>query len=288
MKFDRIFNRISEALFGYSPDLRPKLYLHSQNLNEDRGGNPKGLPWHGRLWMNWNDKFLLRFEWVLWSRSCGISVKSDAEDGGLLLHAAFPPVSFYLSLPILKKWSGYRHKTLFDLAIHNWTAWWQFGGNEMEWSSQTPKWKHGSFHFDDFFLGRTKFESKIIETRNVQIPMPEGVYQGKAKMEESTWKRARWFTRRESSIWIDVERGIPHEGKGESDYNCGPDAVHGCGVTGTSYPAAVAHYVEVVLKNRKKYNGSMDAKYPPPLDNTDLNALLKKAGEGPNSEDSAR
>lgn len=264
MKFDRIFNRISEVLFGLSEDLRPKLYMHSQNLNEGRNGEPKGLPWEGRLWMRWNERHLLHFSWNLWTHFCGVSLQADHEDGGLQLHAAFPPISFWLSLPLFKKQLGFGNKNVIDITVHNWAIWWQFGGSTMEWNSKTPKWKHGNFNFQDFFLGRTKHKEVLIETKDIKIPMPEGLYQAIAKMSESTWKRPRWFALKRTTIWVDIKKGIPHQGKGESSYDCGEDGLFGCGVEGRSYEKAIAHVVETVLKSRRKYNGDMNAVYPAP------------------------
>lgn len=264
MKIDRYLNIIFTFLFGISEksDGRGRLYMHSQNLNEGRDGEPKGLPWEGRLWMRWDGKFLCQWSWNLWYFSCGVSVKADHEDGGTQLHVAFPPCSFWLTLPIFKK--ALNGRTLFDITVHNWAIWWQFGGNDFEWNSRTPKWKHGCFHIDDFFLGRTKHSEVFLETKDIMIPMPEGLYPAIAKKSISTWKRPRWFALKKTSIWVNIPQGVPHEGKGESDYNCGEDGLFGCGVDGESYEKAIANVVEKVLTSRRKYNGNRMAKYPDP------------------------
>lgn len=264
MRIDNIFNRLSEMVFGFSHEMRPKLYLHSQNLNEDRNGEVKGLPWEGRLWMRWNDRQFLHFSWNLWTHFCGFSVQADPEDGGIKFHAAFPPISFWVSLPIFKKWSGYQNKNLIDISVHGWAIWWQFGGDTMSWDRKTPKWKHGNFHFDDFILGQMRHTEVVVERKAVAIPMPEGTYQGQAKLTNDVWKRPLWFAKRKTFIWIDIPKGIPHQGKGENSYDCGTDGLFGCGVEGESYEKAIAHVVEVVLRNRRKYDGNMNAVYPAP------------------------
>lgn len=264
MKIDRFINRCFDLLLGRRPDGEARLHFHSQNLNEDRNGEAKGLPWEGRFWLRTYKRPLIHFSWHLWSHFCGISAKADPEDGGTQFHIAFPPFSFWLTLPFGFKEHQYSNRNFFSIKVHDWSLWWQFGGDTMSWDSKTPKWKNGNFNFQDFFLGKVVYKADVVETKEVLIPMPEGPYPGIAKMERCVWKRPRWFALRRTSIWIDIPKGIPHEGKGENSWDCGKDGLFGCGVNSEFYEDAIAHVVKTAMKSRRKYDGNIMAKYPAP------------------------
>lgn len=264
MKIDRIINYFLLLVFGRRSDGESKFHFHSQNLNEDKKGNVKGLPWHGRLWFRSYRRELLSSEWNLWASFCGIGCRADGEGGGTMFHVAFPPIAFWITLPFGPKKYQYSNRNYFDISFHDWALWWKFGGDTMSWSSKTPKWKDGNFNFRDFLLGQVSYSSQVLETKDVVIPMPEGSYAGVAKKEFCEWKRPRWFALRKTSIWIDIPKGIPHEGKGENSWDCGKDGLFGCGVDSENYEDAIAHVVKTALRNRRKYDGNMLAKYPVP------------------------
>lgn len=260
MLIDRLVNALL-AVFNIGARER-RVWFHSQNLNEDRDGNVKGWPFEGRAWLSTLHREL-RFEWSLWAHFCGVSMKVDAETGGLQLHAAFPPFSFWLTLPIRLGMRRGRD-VFFDLSVHDAALWWQFGGNSMEWSSRTPKWKNGCFHFDDFFLGPQKFTGRVLSTHEVLVPMPEGPYRATVKLEECVWKRPRWFAIVRRTATVDVPQGIPHQGKGENSWDCGEDALHGLSCSAETVDEAIAKTVASALKSRRKYDGNVMAVYPPP------------------------
>lgn len=273
MKIDRIINRISEVIFGLSPDLRPKLYMHSQNLNEDRNGEPKGLPWHGRSWFNWNDKQFMRFEWNLWNDSLGVSIGTDDEDRGLKFHIAFPPVSLWLTVRPPESWRvtkpfntfefDFAEVRFFDKAI-----WWKFWhGEDFRARGRPSRWRQGCFHPIDYIFGNMKYSHVNLKKHEVMIPMPEGSYPATIQFQECTWKRPRFLWNSSKGIYADVKLklGIPHEGKGESGYDCGEDAVMGLSRKVSTVEAAIAATVECALKDRRRYNGNVMAKYPTPV-----------------------
>ncbi len=269
MNIDRHVNAVLSFLFGKMPDGDRKVWFHSQNLNEDRNGEPKGWPYHGRWWLHLGHKHEIHFSWNLWSHFCGIGIGTDSEDRALKLHIAFPPVSFWLTLSVpqlirkTKPFNTFEFE-FAELRVFDYALWWKFWHGE-DWNrKRASKFRDGNFHPIDFFLGHMKCKTEVLETKDVQIPMPEGLYAAKAKMEERTRSRARWFGKKSTSIWIDIPGGIPHQGKGENSWDCGEDALCGCGVEGTSYEKAIAHVVESVLKYRRKYDGNMMAKYPDP------------------------
>ena len=283
MKIDKYVNRFLGMFWPEDEQGNRKAWFHSQNLNEDKKGNVKGFPWEGRWWLHYNHRTVHSFSWHLWSRFCGLGIKSDSEDGGLGIHAAFPPVSIWITLPIplgewirkspmMKRWNekhgGYegshRYTTfeIFDVRVHDWALWWTFLKFDWGWSREMPKWMSGNFNIPDFVFGRQKYEAKEVEKKTVYIPMPEGKYEAVATKKEATRKRPRWFGKTETFVNLDIDIGIPHEGKGESDYNCGEDSLHG--ISGDNYEHAIARAVQSVLESRRKYDGNRDAVYPTP------------------------
>lgn len=267
MKIDRLVNFFLAA-FGRTSlgDLR--LRFHSQNLNEDGAGRPKGFPREGRSWLHFSPRGFsareFRFEWNLWTHFCGISLKRCGDSGGLTFHIAFPPFSFWLTLPLGRpRWSS--HGVIFDLAVHDSALWWQFGGNSMEWSSRTSKWKHGSFNVADFLLGRTQFSQEVLSTHQVLIPMPEGGYPATVVLERCTWKRPRWFALVKPMADVKIPKGIPHQGKGENSYDCGEDRLFGLSRSASTIEQAIAGTVESALRSRRRYDGNAMAQYPAPV-----------------------
>jgi len=283
-RFDRKVNRLLSKVWGEDARRNQKVRFHSQNLNEDKDGNVKGWPIEGRWWLYVNDRTVHRFSWHLWTHFCGLGIRSDSEDGGLTLYAALPPVALWVTLPIpVQKWlqtdfwakwnercgghKGSHRYTSFkiaDVSIHDWSVYWSFLQFDWGWSHKMPKWMCGSLNIPDTVLGKQNYKSEIIETKDVQVPMPEGCYPAKAKLEKATRSRPRWFTKETLSIWLDIPGGIPHQGKGENSYDCGQDGLFGCGVESASYEAAIAHAVEISLRGRRKYDGDMAAVYPNP------------------------
>jgi hypothetical protein len=128
------------------------------------------------------------------------------------------------------------------------------------WSREVPKWRHGSFHPLDTLLGRTNCEKKVLEERQVLVPMPERAYPATAKLMEYAWKRPRWFaTKRMKRVEIEIPGGIPHAGKGENSWDCGDDATFGI-TTGEcrSIPEGVGILVGDCLRTRVKNGGWSD------------------------------
>jgi hypothetical protein len=275
---DRI-NRISLKLFGLTEDENYKVRFSSQNLNEDRKGKVKGWAYHGRCWLRVGIRTTFQLEWNLWSRSCGIAIGTDDEDRCLKLHFAIPPVSFWLTLPVPKSWAKSKpfntwEYDFFEIRVFDRAIWWKIfhGGNG---GPRPPKWREGCWHPLDTLLGRQGYKTRDIETKTVYIPMPEGKYEAKATLKEAVRKRPRWFGKTETYVNLDIDIGIPHEGKGTAEYNCGEDSLHG--ISGDSYEHAIARAVQSVLESRRKYDGNRDAVYPTPEERlTRITELRKK------------
>jgi hypothetical protein len=261
-----------------------------QNLNEDRKNHLKGVPYHGRCWFYPSDEYRksFRFSWDLWSHFCCIGLSVDPSEHEVMFTIGFPPFTFWFSMTgyfsklmnrfFESKWmrdwntkTGGNHNeqkysdfTLFELRIHDNALWWNFLKIDWGWSSKTPKWVDGNFNFLDFFLGRSKCTRETLSTHEVKIPMPEGQYPATVKIERWTYKRPRWFATHSDGSSIDIPWGIPFEGKGENSWDCGQDGLFGKGSNSTSLPQIIGEVVQSVLHSRQKYDGNINAVYPPP------------------------
>jgi len=142
----------------------------------------------------------------------------------------------------------------FSYKIHGGALWWCLWMNPDEWNHTDPKWRRGNFNPADFFFGRYKYSERILETVNVLIPMPEKPYPATIEMREDSWKRPRWpFTRYMKRANIDVPNGIPHQGKGENSWDCGPDATYGMTCPARTIAQAVGTMVESCYRDRLRY-----------------------------------
>jgi hypothetical protein len=120
--------------------------IHSQNLREDKQGNPIGsIFWYGRVW--WNR---LRCEWAFGRKASGFeisfSVGGGDSDDEFMVHMCLPFLfSIYLSLAGM-----YRCKEAkCGVAIHNGSIWFYPLSYRMDSpKSSDPWWRH---HYSWYF-----------------------------------------------------------------------------------------------------------------------------------------
>jgi hypothetical protein len=144
----------------------------------------------------------------------------------------------------------------------------QWEAYEHHWSSSDPWWRNWSIT-KTTILGRTRGDTTDGESGETVVPLPEGNY-------SATWQRTTYVTRyvrfpgtlldringprRHSTISLNIEGGIPVEGKGESSWDCGMDGVFG--INGSTVEDAVANAVKAVLRDRKRYGGPHSLERP--------------------------
>lgn len=172
-------------------------------------------------------------------------------------------IQFYLSFdfPVINSWL-YKHK-LNDKAL-DLNIWFNNGGSiSVNLFSDPMSWERGDliwyFPILGTLKGRAKISKKIIEERDILIPMPEKMYSAKAILADWTWIYLRWFKKVIRRCEIKIPEGIPHAGKGENSWDCGDNATFGI-TTGRckSIPEAVGILVGNVLNNRVRYGGWKD------------------------------
>lgn len=270
MKIDEYVNRVLRKFWPEDKKGNRKVWFHSQNLNEDRHGRPKGLPYEGRCWLH-SPLGEFQFEWALSTHSlAAFHVQADGENGGLSFHTKLIPVSLFLTLPVpSKRWKkrfGYSNANFIDLSLSredDVSLRWQFGGDTMSWSSKTPKWKHGNFSITDFVLGKREYAEGDQEVHRVKIPMPEGAYDATVALGVDRWERPRWFPLTIRRARVDVPLGIPFPGKGENSWDCGEDCSFGFTGPAENVEDAIGKQVASVLRNRRR-NGRLMMEYPSP------------------------
>ena len=132
--------------------------------------------------------------------------------------------------------------------------------------ADTMDWKRGQWkwywNISDRIKGKVEVLKKVIEERDILIPMPEKSYNAHAVLADWTWKYQRWFPMTVRRCEIDILEGLPHAGKGENSWDCGNDATFSI-TTGKvrNIPEAVGNLVGNVLNTRVKHGGWKDYKW---------------------------
>lgn len=119
-------------------------------------------------------------------------------------------------------------------------------------------WQWISINLEDLLKGKTKYESKVVKTERVDIPMPEGCYPATIEWSESVWKPSRWFSKRSYSALVRPDKPIPIPGKGENSWDCDEDAVWSAGVQGKTAWEVVGNMVSTVMHSRFNYGNGTD------------------------------
>jgi len=237
--------------------------FHNQNLNDKAGTDRQGSGlFHGRNWLTLFDRFKINSEWLLGSKSFNLQFSwggYDNEDFGF--NICIPPIALYLNfegfLPRkLKNWDWERST---GISIHNWTAWLELWNDDSDSSKGFWSFNYGVGDLLSLIFGRNNHSQKTIKETDVTVPMPEGNYEGKVKIFESKWKRARlpwakYMVRSE----IEVPKGIPYPGKGENSWDCGTQHTYSITSPRKTIEGAIAGMVESILNTRKRYGGSVN------------------------------
>ncbi len=236
------------------------MHFHWQNLNERRRGadgkQPRGFPHHGRAFLHWGSNADAHIEWALGGHHVGFSFRADDEGWHFMAGLPFVACFFGISAPMFRRHYERGDREL-ALRFHDWAMWWNVWTSAHEWHSRTPKYRNGSLHFLDVLLGKTKYATRPLEWRWIRVPMPERTYYGAACLEEASWSRPRWPTRRIIRCEINMLPGeqVPHPGKGENSWDCGEDATFGLTTPAQSIDDGIAQLVGAVLRSRTRHGG---------------------------------
>lgn len=250
--------------------------FHWQNLSDAPGRERHGF-WHGRAWWCLRDDegrrsfpLAARLEWSHGKLGFALTLDLDRDDREVTLHVAVPGASYFATLCGLPPWllkrlpfslgrTQYKYQggnrstgiRVFDDAI--WLSLWE---DRDEWNSKDPKWMRATIRPLDIIFGKSKYANRVIEERDIAIPMPERMYPAIAKLEVASWIRARWpwrpFSTVRTRVSIDVPGGIGIPGKGENDYDIGDDAVFGQTCVARTIEEGIGSVVASVLETRRR------------------------------------
>jgi hypothetical protein len=246
----------------------PWAWFHSQNLSEDlppgrrRGGKLR----HGRCWLHWHldakklRQLVFNAEWLLLSGRfcCRLDLGGGDSDDDIQLSLGCGLFTVYLSVEGLYCLGINVPGADIGVDVHNGCVWLNLWSRRNEWRSRDPWWRKTlCLHVVDWLLGEPRYQEELIIEQPCLIPMPEGSYQGTAKLYKSTWTRARWSSTILQRCTIDITNGgIPVPGKGENSWDCGDDAIHGLTCTATSIEDGVNKLVADAKETRERYGGS--------------------------------
>lgn len=149
---------------------------------------------------------LLGLEWSLGCMPPSVGVSLDVSDEpDATASVRLPGASLYVTIPVRRavheglvamargvgaeRWDGVE---IVGVSVHDRALWWSWLHPHGSWRSRTPRWRHGSFRPLDVLLGDHVYTSETIEEREVQIPMPEGMYDWTIKLSRDSWSRPRW------------------------------------------------------------------------------------------------
>lgn len=240
----------------------PRVYWHSQNLNEDSQSRVNGsIIRYGRGWLHlYSSKTgrdrSLGFEWKIPARFCHAYSEISGDEN---------EVTFALAIGLFSVWfhvNGFLPERLWrvnrktGVSIHDGAVWFDIWADPFGWSSSDPKWQQFNFSPADFFLGRQSFSSTVLATERVMVAMPEGAYPATVKIEEATWKRPRWpIPIRQIGAEITPDKPIPHPGKGENSWDCDDDATYSMSCGAQNATDAAAALAKSVLRSRERHGG---------------------------------
>lgn len=167
-----------------------------------------------------------------------------------------------------KGWYHPRHTALRFVPHEGCLVSGEWDAHDGHHSRDDPWWRSWSITRTTI-LGRRSMETIDGETGTTVVPLPEGAY-------PATWKRREYVSRyvrfpgtlrdringprRHHTISLDIEGGIPVEGKGENSWDCGMDGVFG--TSGATVEDSVANAVRAVLRDRKRYGGPHNLTQP--------------------------
>lgn len=265
--------------------------FHSQNLNEKGHGRVGWMLRHGRCWWKVMSSEW-RFEWVILANKTGPGIGLDLagyDDDAVGGHISLGWIgAFYWGFQnrwlrkIMERvtsredkprtWesrdsagnvtSGSYWSTNGRQIGIRWfegSLWIDLWDDPMESRGVDPRWWHISWTPADTFFGRRVHSERTLETRRVQVPMPERGYWAKVELKEERWQRPRLpWGRVITRAHIEMEKGeaIPFPGKGENAYDCGEDATFSWTGMADSVTDGIRKLTASVMKSRVRHGGN--------------------------------
>ena len=134
---------------------------------------------------------------------------------------------------------------------------WRLWSPTGEWSRTTPAWRDGGVFLWSLIFGASDCATELLSEHEARVPLPEGEYPVRVRIERRTWTRPRWpralgpwLVSRSASL--EAPQGLPVPGKWSDD-----DAIYGMGggPGDATVEGAVGRAVTAVLKDRRRRGG---------------------------------
>lgn len=241
--------------------------FHLYNQNRLPGDERGSVFLQGKWVLSIGELLTISFCWNLKSTFCHayVEVGGVSNDDDLGFALAFPPAAFWLHFSgKLTRWIGrlpgdYDGRKL-SVGIHGGAFWASIWARQNSWSRDDPWWMHWHLDFLDVLLGDRKHEVvRVLESRDVRVPMPEGVYDAKAELKLESWKRPRWpWPLLVTRLHMDIAKGVPIPGKGENSWDCGPDATGSITMPARTIEEGIGGFVGSTLLLRRRRGGRDD------------------------------
>lgn len=260
--------------------LRPSVHVidETKYVHESTGAEMVstwgGVARKGRAWFRWDrtpsekinrHERVVALEWLTLtaSNATGVSLTTDSDDYEWSVHVGvdrlfhlFVSLGGFLPGGPTTREPPYEGREL-ALSIHDGQIWWSLWNDPISWSAKTPRWRHGNFNFVDWLLGKVVYAKETLEVHDdVPVPMPEGQYLAKITLERCTWKRAHTI------LGIGERTGLYFEVEFDPSLD-GTSSMSTPARTGDLWEA-VAHAVEVALRNRNRRSSRGDRLLPRP------------------------
>lgn len=227
----------------------------------------------GRANLYHHDRRILSVNAHAWTDHVLLALELNADEPSIRLALAAGP---YLSIDVpiprqlrerlaARLLRGLEHHDFDDVdvvrvSVHHGGLWWSICHTSDSRSRQTPRWRHGRWNVVDQLLGERTVDRTLLSETEVDVPLQEGTYRWRIRLEETRLSRARWRTEVLRTFEAEPARPgqqIPTPGKGENSWDCGPDALFGLSGQAGTLDEAVARIVAAVLRNRLRYGGKL-------------------------------
>lgn len=250
-------------------------HFWKQDLTADTPGKMGGFLRHGRCkltqYVDHQCMHELSAEWALfWNTSTGVYYENDpAGDHEHSLHVAVWRV-FSVWLHWTPPWKprpdGARlFPRQIGVSAHDGVIFWRIWKDPMSWS-RSDGWRNSSWNWKDWLLGKTEYDSEVLQEIETVVPMPEGNYPVRVTLTKDTWTRPHTlFGIGEHEIHrATIEpiadkdgkvKPIPVPGKGENAWDLDEDAIHSLTCQAMTVAEAIAAMVESAMKRRERYGG---------------------------------
>lgn len=203
----------------------------------------------------------INLEWSFGWRCAADIVIGGGDNRTIQFHFAPLFFSVWFTLNGFWNWKGRTERLGYDgretgFSIYDWTLRVNIWAKQHEWSR---RWRETGIQwhwsFPDFFLGRWKNSSELVEKKDRHVYMPEGAYRIEIEIRDDCWRRKhlpfiKQIIRRAHVECLDP---IPIPGKGTAAYNCGENSTHGSCFPCKTVGAAAAHMFESVMETRERY-----------------------------------